>query len=255
MGLASLHNKSSDYKEVRMIFGSILGHMSVVKKGNRRRDTNKASHSKGVGDGGDDTVAWSPKLLQECLIGMKSMDDTNNVTLKGIQKLSLLVNSSHYSLWTFELATQSLLGLKSMTASSKEVQLLLQALTKKLLRLHSTTGSASLSLESISPALLGLEAMNSQSYEVRQLLDTLASYMKRTSACINVRSESQHAAQVGRCLVGMRHMSMHHSEVFTMGELLANKINGNTPTLRLSPLTLSLTLTLTLHSCDGVCTL
>lgn len=237
--LASLHNKSSDYREVRMLFGSIIGHIST-EMANKRYNANRSS-----GDGSESSQVWSPELIQTCMTGFKHMDDSNNVILKGVKKMTLLINSSEKSLWTFEQVTLSLLGLQSMTANTKEVKQFLQAMNKKLLRMYSTittssssassasssrsSSGAKVSLENLSQGLCGLQSMNSQSNEVKQLLGTLTSYLQRLNFNLRDGERSGHGRSCSHCLHGLRHMNMHHAEVFALGDVLAHKINGTEP--------------------------
>jgi hypothetical protein len=183
-----------------MIFGATIGHISTDR-----------------GSGQE----WSPELICASMQGLRSMDHSNNVILKGVKKLTLLVNRSDKALWTFEQASLTLLGLQSMSADTTEVKACLQAMNKKLLRMYSSTAAASVSLSSLSQGLYGLQGMNSQSNEVKQLLCTLSSYVKR----INLNEEAGHGATISRCLYGLRRMNIHHAEVYSLTEMLANKIN------------------------------
>ena len=200
--MSTLHNKSSDYKEVRMVFGSVIGHIATTKG----------------------SEPWSPQLIQSCMSGFSSMDDKNNVILKGVKKMTSLIVSSDNELWTFDAVAHCVRGLQCMRAETKEVKAILEALTKKLrYDIDVSTNVSNVTFEVLAIGMLGLQRMNSQSNEVKQLLKGFTVYINKR---INFNTESHFAMSLSHCLVGICRMNIHHAEVYSLVDSLARKINA-----------------------------
>ena len=198
--LSCLYNKSSENREVRMIFGSIIGHIAVES---------------------DDTSVWTPSLIVSCVRGLQSMHHTHNVALKGVKRFAALVNNSEEKLWTFDDISQLLIGLQFMNAESREVKMILRAVNEKLLHLSKVSHQDIPSLRSVAVGLSGLQSMNSQSSEVKQLLSSFILFVRK----INFKeSYNQQADDISDCLFSLRRMSVHHREVYIFGELFSKKI-------------------------------